>query len=57
MKPWSPSGTRPVKMPTNQAATTANQTAMPQSASQMRCGIDEEQAEEDGQPAALAGRR
>ena len=39
MKPWSPSGTRPVKMPTNQAASTANQTAMPQSASQMKCGM------------------
>ena len=31
MNPCIPSGTRPVKMPTNQAASTANQTAMPQS--------------------------
>src|SRR6478609_11915875 len=33
-----PSGTRPVKIPTNQAAITAKKTAMPQIATQMRCG-------------------
>ena len=30
MKPCRPSGTRPVKIPTTQAAITANQTAIPQ---------------------------
>ena len=53
MNPWIPSGTRPVKIPTNQAAMTANKTAMPQSASQMKCGMSEEEPEEDRQPVPL----
>src|SRR4051794_17684198 len=39
MNPCSPSGTRPAKMPTTHAASTANQTAIPQIASQIKWGI------------------
>ena len=52
MKSCRPSGTRPVKIPTTQAAITANQTTIPHSEQQEEVGDDEQEAEEDGEPVA-----